>query len=144
MVDSLTPEQVVLVRNSKWWGDPAKLDRVVFRRMEDIATVNAFQNGEVDTTDISATARPRTGCASSAACKTRKSRRGFSTQTSVYTMGQDSGLFNDPVVRKAFVLGVDRALLVEIRFQGMNWKEPAPGSVMLFPWEDGYRDNVAG
>jgi peptide/nickel transport system substrate-binding protein len=58
-------------------------------------------------------------------------------------MGRDSDLFKDPVARTAFVLGTDRALLVEVRFQGMGWKEEAPGSVMLFPWENGYRDNIA-
>ncbi len=142
-VESLTPEALTLVRNPKWWGDPAKLDRVVFRRMEDIATVNAFQNGEVDTTDIIGNRATADWLRQLSGMQDAQIRRGFSTQTSVYTMGQDSGLFKDPEVRKAFVLGTDRALLVEIRFQGMNWKEPAPGSVMLFPWEDGYRDNIA-
>jgi peptide/nickel transport system substrate-binding protein len=143
MVESLGPEDVVLVRNPKWWGDPAKLDRVTFRRMEDIATVNAYQNGEVDTTDIIGNRATADCLRQISGMQNAQIRRGFGTSTSVYTMGQDSGLFKDPDVRKAFVLGTDRSLLVAIRFQGLDWKEEAPGSVMLFTWEDGYRDNVA-
>ena len=43
---------VTLVRNGKWWGEPALLDRIVFRAIEPDAQVDAFANGEVDVMDV--------------------------------------------------------------------------------------------
>jgi peptide/nickel transport system substrate-binding protein len=142
-VESLGPDRLVLARNPKWWGDPPKLDRVVYRQMDDVATVNAFQNGEVDTSTINGGRATADILEQISGMQDAQIRRGFSTSTAVYTMGQDSELFKDAAARKAFVLGTDRALLVEIRFQGLSWKEEAPGSVMLYPWQTGYRDNIA-
>jgi peptide/nickel transport system substrate-binding protein len=142
-VESLSPDRVVLVPNPSWWGDPPKLERVVYRQIEDIATVNAFQNGEIDTTTITGGRATADQLQQISGMQNAQIRRGFNTVTAVYTMGQDSELFKDEAARKAFVLGTDRALIVEIRFQGMSWEEEAPGSALLYPWQDGYRDNIA-
>ncbi len=143
MVESLAEDRLTLVRNPKWWGKPAKLERVVLRQMEDVATVNAFQNGEIDSTTITG------GRATADMMEQIKNmtgvqiRRGFSTATSLYVLGESSDFFKDPIAREAFLLGTNRALIVEIRYQGMNWKEEAPGSILMYPWQNGYRDNIA-
>jgi len=142
-VESLTEEQVVLKRNPNWWGATPKLDKVVFRRMEDVAIVNAFQNGEVDSTTVDGSHSTADLFQQIRGMKDVQIRAGFSTATSVYELGQDSVLFKDAAARKAFVLATDRHLIVKIRYQGMDWQEDAPGSVLLFPWQDGYRDNLA-
>jgi peptide/nickel transport system substrate-binding protein len=111
--------------------------------MEDIAIVNAFHNGEVDTTTVDGSRATADQLKQISGMRDVQIRRGFNSALSVYTMGQDSKLFEDPAARKAFALDTNRALLVEIRFQGMDWKEEAPGSTMLTPWQDGYRDNIA-
>jgi peptide/nickel transport system substrate-binding protein len=138
-VESLTEERLTLKRNPKWWGDPAKLDEVVYVRMEDMASINAFQNGEIDATGVGTADRLKQISGMTGV----QIRRGFITSTAVYTMGRDSDLFKEDSARRAFVLGTDRELLLKIRYQGMDWKEEAPGSVLMFPWQDGYRDNIA-
>lgn len=41
--------KTVLERNPDYWGTPAKLDRVIYRPLQDPATrVNALENGEID------------------------------------------------------------------------------------------------
>lgn len=137
--ESLTPERLVLTRNPKWWGNPAKLDRIVYVRMESQASINAFQNGEIDATGVGTADRLRQISRMSGV----QIRRGFLPATAVYTMGRDSAFFKEETARRAFVLGTDRNLLAEIRYQGMDWKEEPPGSVLMFPWQDGYRDNMA-
>jgi len=137
-VDSLSEQRLVLRRNPKWWGEPAKLDQVVFVQMEDQASINAFQNGEIDTTGVGTADRLK----QVSGMEHVQVRRGFRTVTAVYTMGRDSELFKNEAARHAFVLGTDRDLLVKIQYQGLDWKEEPPGSVMMFPWEDGYRDNM--
>ncbi len=49
-VASYTPEaELVVERNEKYWGEPAKLDKITFRFFPDDTTrVLALQNGEVD------------------------------------------------------------------------------------------------
>jgi glutathione transport system substrate-binding protein len=142
-LESQTEERVVFVRNPRWWGDPPKLDTVVFRRMEDVATANAFQNGEVDTTTIDGSRATADLLQQISGMKDVQIRRGSNTATSVYELGQNSEFFKDATARKAFALATDRRLLVEIRYQGMDWKEVAPGSGLIYPWQDGYRDNIA-
>lgn len=142
-VESLSPDRLVLVRNPNWWGNPPKLDSVIYRQMEDLATVNAFQNGEVDTTTVSGGRATADLLAQIRNMRGAQIRRSFNTSTSVYTLGQDSELFRNPAARQAFVLGTDRRLLVEIRYQGMSWEEQSPGSALIYPWQDGYRNNIA-
>jgi peptide/nickel transport system substrate-binding protein len=139
-VESLTPERLVLKRNPSWWGERAKLDQVIYRVMEDSASINAFQNGEIDATGVGTADRLRQVRGMSNV----QLRRGFVAATAVYTMGRDSDLFKEEAARRAFVLGVDRDLIVQIRYQGMDWKEEPPGSVLMFPWQEGYRDNLEG
>jgi peptide/nickel transport system substrate-binding protein len=49
-----TAQTITIVRNDKWWGNKAKLDRIVFKVVEDNATADALANGEVDFMDIGA------------------------------------------------------------------------------------------
>ncbi len=44
---------ITFVRNEKWWGEPAKLDKITYRAMEDQASLNAFRAGELDATSVS-------------------------------------------------------------------------------------------
>lgn len=143
LVESLTEERLVLVRNPKWWGEPPKLDTVIYRRMDDIATINAFQNGEIDSSTIDGGRATADTLRQIAGMKDVQIRQAFNPSTSVYELGQNGDFFKSPAARKAFVLATDRPLLVEIRYQGMDWKEDTPGSSLLFPWQDGYRDNMA-
>ena len=48
----LTAKTVTLVRNEKWWGNPAKLESIVFRAIDADAQIDALANGEIDIMDI--------------------------------------------------------------------------------------------
>ncbi len=139
VVASLSEERVVLERNPRWWGEPAKLERVTYRQMELNAGINAFQNGEVDQANVAMADRLR----QVSSMDNVQIRRGFDTRTVVYILGQASDLFKDEAARKAFMLGTDRRLLATIDFQGLDWEEEPPGSSVMFPWQEGYRDNIA-
>jgi peptide/nickel transport system substrate-binding protein len=139
VVASLVENRIELERNPKWWGDPAKLDRVIYRQMELSASINAFQNGEIDATNVAIADRLRQVSGMSNV----QIRRGFDTRTVVYILGQTSELFKGEAGRKAFMLGTDRRLLATIGFQGLDWEEDPPGSSVMFPWQEGYRDNIA-
>ena len=47
-----TSKTITLVRNEKWWGNPAKLDRIVYRAIDPDAQIDALANGEIDSMDV--------------------------------------------------------------------------------------------
>jgi peptide/nickel transport system substrate-binding protein len=47
-----TSKTITLVRNEKWWGNPAKLDRIVYRVIDADAQIDALANGEIDSMDV--------------------------------------------------------------------------------------------
>jgi len=49
-----TAKTVTLRRDPKWWGPPAKLDRIIFRAYERSAQADALANNEIDFYPISA------------------------------------------------------------------------------------------
>ncbi len=140
MVESYDEEQLTLVRNPNWWGDPPKLDRITYRAMEAAAAINAFQNGELDAVGIGSADQLQ----QLANTDDVLVRRGFGTSVSVYSMGQDSELFQNSYAREAFVRSIDRRQLAEIQFQGLNWQEDPPGSSVMYPWQDNYTNNLDG
>jgi peptide/nickel transport system substrate-binding protein len=47
-----TAKTLTIVRDDNWWGDRAKLDRIVFRAIPSDAHIDALLNGEVDFLDV--------------------------------------------------------------------------------------------
>nr|WP_223205579.1 ABC transporter family substrate-binding protein [Gordonia jinghuaiqii] len=131
---------VVFERNPKWWGEPGKLDRRVFRQLESQAALNAFQNGEIDATGVAAKdARARVLTMNGVDIRTAAS-----PQQALLVLNLDAPILGDPVVREAVMKAIDRATLARIRFTGLNYTEELPGSLSLYPFQPGYRDNLAG
>ncbi|MGV9794928.1 MULTISPECIES: ABC transporter substrate-binding protein [unclassified Gordonia (in: high G+C Gram-positive bacteria)] len=131
---------VVFQRNPKWWGNPGKLDQRVFRQMESQASINAFRNGEIDATGVGTKDR----------LAQVKSMSGIDIRTSatpaqsLMVINTDSPILADVRVREAIMRGTDRATLAKIEFNGLNYSEPLPGSLLLYSFEKGYEDNLSG
>lgn len=49
-----TAQTVTVVRDDKWWGDKAKLDKIVYKTVDDNASADALANGEIDFMEIAA------------------------------------------------------------------------------------------
>ncbi|MBO8195306.1 ABC transporter family substrate-binding protein [Streptomyces oryzae] len=56
-------DRTVLERNPRWWGDRAKLDRIVLTAVPRDQTAKALAEGKVDVADVSAPAARRIGAA---------------------------------------------------------------------------------
>ena len=138
VVDDLSKDKLTLKPNPKWWGPEPKLDEVTYLQMEPSASINAFVNGQIDSVDVETEDRLQ----QIQDMDDVLIRRSFDKSTAVYTFGQDSALFKDDAAREAFVRGTDRAKLREIAFQGLDWEEEAPGSSLMYPWQEGYEDNL--
>lgn len=136
---TVTPDQIVLERNPKWWGDPAKLDKVVIRKMESNPALNAFVNGELDAVTIGTAEDLK----QVVGLKGVTIRRGYNLRVANIALNTKSAFMKDPQARRAVILGTDRELLAKIAFKGLDWSVTPPGSQMLFPFQAGYQDNMA-
>jgi peptide/nickel transport system substrate-binding protein len=47
-----TAKTATTVRDEKWWGDKAKLDKIIYRAIDVDAQIDALANGEVDFVDV--------------------------------------------------------------------------------------------
>ncbi|MBV9058355.1 MAG: ABC transporter family substrate-binding protein [Pseudonocardiales bacterium] len=130
---------VIFTRNPKWWGKKGKLDARTFLAMEDVASINAFRNGQLDsapvgTKDRLAQVQGMTGI---------DIRKGISLHNDLFTLNSKSPILADPQIRKAVLEGIDRKQIADITFQGLNFTETLPGSLTLFSFQDGYQDNFS-
>ncbi|GAB3533921.1 ABC transporter family substrate-binding protein [Arthrobacter tecti] len=138
IIEDYSNTQITLVPNPDWWGEKPKLDKVVYKAMESTASINAFQNGEIDATAVDSADR----LAQIRDMEDVYIRRGFDKAVAVYTMGNESELFQHHYARRAFVMSANREQLSAIEFDGLDWTEPAPDSVNYYPWMTDYQDNL--
>ena len=131
---------VVFERNPKWWGNPGKLDRRVFRQMESQAALNAFRNGEIDASGVGTKDR----LAQVQSMDGIQIRTSATPAQSLLVLNMQAAILSDSRVREAVLRGTDRATLAKIEFNGLNYSEQLPGSFLLYPFQPGYADNVAG
>jgi peptide/nickel transport system substrate-binding protein len=123
--------------NPKWWGKKPKLTSFTWTYMEPTAAINAFKNGQVDETSAS-TADQLNQVKS---MKNIDIRRGTTTANSLLTFNAKSPVLSDVQTRKGIMEGIDRAQIAKVRFQGLGYSEPLPGSFDLFSFQKGYVDN---
>lgn len=138
-IENFDPEggTVSFVRNEKWWGEPAKLERITYRAMEDQASLNAFRAGEIDATGVGTRDRLATAREMGDAVDIRTALR---PSTFLMTINSEAPGLDDPKVREAIMTGIDREQLAAIRFQGLGYEEDLPGSFTLYQTQDGYED----
>ncbi|MBT1160609.1 ABC transporter family substrate-binding protein [Bifidobacterium sp. SO1] len=138
-VDSFNDNSVTFVPNPNWWGDKAKLDKVVYKVMSSTAEINAFQNGEIDASTSIST---KDNLKAVRSVKNAQLRYGYSTKTRVLEYNGKSKPLDDLQVRKALTQAFDADTYNKIQFQGMDWDAKRPGSEMLLPFQKGYEDNM--
>ncbi len=132
-----TADKASFVPNEKWWGDRGVLEERKFIPLGRGEEVTAFLAGKIDV------ARVNDGeqLERVQAAKGVEVRRGTNTAPRVLTLNGRRKPFDDPAVREALWLGTDRESLAGIAFHGLDHTEALPGSFVLLPHTEGYRDN---
>jgi peptide/nickel transport system substrate-binding protein len=101
-----TAKTITLVRNEKWWGDRAKLDRIIFRVVERGALADALANNEIDWyaigSDVNLFARAQT-------IPGAEIRQAVEPRYNHITFGGAPGApLADPALRRAVAQAIDR------------------------------------
>lgn len=139
IVESYNKNGAVLVRNPKWWAEPAKLDKIVYKFMDATAAINAFQNGELNA--LSFTSAPALKAARS--MRDVQIRFGYSSVVRVIVYNGKVSYLKDLLVRKALTQGFRRDVMTKIAFQGTGWNPTVTPGSELFPiYQEGYENNM--
>jgi peptide/nickel transport system substrate-binding protein len=134
-----TAKIVTLVRNEKWWGAPAKLDKIIYRAIDLDAQSDSLVNGEVDL---------QYGIGSHVAYYQKVlGKPGIGVHRAAgpvwanLTLNGASGPLTDPTVRKAVTVGVDRKQIVSAIIGPLGVPPTPLGNHIFFLNQNGYQDN---
>jgi len=130
---------VIFEPNPKWWGDKPLLDTVTFRQLDDTAEINAFKAGEINMA-LTNTADRLAQVADMDDVVTYKAQR---TSTNLMQLNAERPQLADIKVREAIMKAVDREQIKEVVWNGLDYEEDPIGSLMLFPFQDGYVDSLS-
>lgn len=133
-----TAKTISVVRDPKWWGNKAKLDRVVFRAMGDDAMAGAFVNGEVDSFDVggNASAYKRAKEASNVSI-----RKAAGPDFRHLTFNGTSPILKDVNVRKAIAMAINREAIVQSDLKDLDWPVQLLNNHAYMNTQQGYQDN---
>ncbi|MFC4532037.1 ABC transporter family substrate-binding protein [Sphaerisporangium dianthi] len=133
-----TAKTVTVVRDERWWGDRAKLDKIIYRSLATDSLVGAFTNGEVDVFDIGPSAPDfaRARNARGAAI-----RQAAGPDFRHFTFNAESPVLSDIRVRQAIVLGLDRSAITRSDLQGLGWNGSPLHNHLFMDTQVGYQDN---
>lgn len=128
------------VPNEAWWGaDRAVLDARTFRVDRAAQTLDSYFSGDFDAVLIDT----RQQLQRAEDDRDTEVRRGLSARHHMLTLNATHGALADLRVREAIFAALDRPALSDIALQGLEHVEQLPGSLLLLPFQAGYRDNVA-
>ncbi|MBC2875182.1 MULTISPECIES: ABC transporter family substrate-binding protein [Streptomyces] len=146
---------LTLVRNPRWWGDRAKLDRLVLRAVPRGERADALANGGVDLADITPAAAERIDRANAPAKKADDANkpeaaaglhdlvvhRALEPVWTQLALNGTSGALADERVRRAVVRAVDRKELARYVLGTLGLPADPLGSHVLVAGQPGYEDN---
>ncbi|TQN30905.1 peptide/nickel transport system substrate-binding protein [Haloactinospora alba] len=137
-----TAENVTVNKNGDWWGDPAKLDEIIFHGYENDALAKVFDNGEIDgfhlVTDASAYERLKDKDGARITEAVDNSFRMLSLN------GGEGTTLENPELRNALIHGIDRSELAGASLDAIDWPSDPTANRMLRSSQTGYQDNSEG
>jgi peptide/nickel transport system substrate-binding protein len=133
-----TTKTITMVRNEKWWGTPAKLDRIVFRVIDPDAQIDALANGEVDLMDLGTDASKMNRARGIAGIDIRTA--GGPNFWHLDFNGQ-SPILQDVQVRRALAMGIDRSVMARALLTPLGMAPTVLNNHIYMENQQGYRDN---
>ncbi|GAA4934413.1 ABC transporter family substrate-binding protein [Streptomonospora halophila] len=137
-----TAQTVTVNRNEDWWGDPAKLDSIVYHTYGNDALAGVMNNGEIDGFYLGYDA---------AAYDQLKDADGVRLTKAIDNAyrhmtfnGGEGRLLSDVKVRNALVHAIDRSQMAKATLSGVNWTTDPTVNRLLRSTQTGFQDNSEG
>ncbi|MBE1534955.1 ABC transporter family substrate-binding protein [Actinomadura algeriensis] len=133
-----TAETITLVRDPGWWGRRARLDRIVYRAMDQAAMPGAFANGEIDLVEVGLDAGALRRVERAAGARVR---RAAGPDRRLLTFNAAGPILADERVRRAVTLGIEREAIARSDLVGLGVPVRTLGNHFYVNTQQGYRDN---
>ncbi|GAA1621143.1 ABC transporter family substrate-binding protein [Nonomuraea maheshkhaliensis] len=134
-----TAKTITLVRDDAWWGNRAKLDKIIYRASEQDSLIGAFGNGELDIIDVGPSAP---GYARAKSTVGAQVRQAAGPDFRHFTFNGASELLKDREVRQAVQLGINRQAIAQSDLQGLDWPITLLNNHFFMNTQEGYQDNA--
>lgn len=136
-----TAQTYTITRNPDWWGDPAKLDSIVFRAYaEPAAALQAFKTQQVDYLELLPDADQ---FAAASAIEGVDVRTAGSAVFRRFTFNTKDPVMSDPAVRQAVILGIDRVKMSNLLVGKIGGAPGAMQNHIFVPTQAAYEENCA-
>jgi peptide/nickel transport system substrate-binding protein len=123
--------------NPKWWGQKPKLDKLIFRVVNQDSLGQAFANKEINVLDTQA--NPDVLAQASQRSDAAIQKSGGLTWTHLTFNGSRAPL-NDVNVRRAIAQAIDRKTMAAVIQKQLDVPPSVQGSVIYVPGQAGYKD----
>ncbi|HSH23763.1 MAG TPA: ABC transporter family substrate-binding protein, partial [Acidimicrobiales bacterium] len=139
--DSLdrTAQTITLVRNERWWGEPAKLERIVFRVVDPDAQIDALANGEIDFIDVGSDVNKLERARTTPGIDLRRAAGPNFTHL---TINGTSEVLSNVQVRRALALAIDRQTIVQALLGPLDVPAEPLDNHIFMKNQQGYQDNT--
>ncbi|WP_223166283.1 ABC transporter family substrate-binding protein [Nonomuraea sp. SYSU D8015] len=134
-----TAKTITLVRDDSWWGDRAKLDKIIYRASEQDSLIGAFSNGELDIIDVGPSAPDYARARATSGAQVRQAA---GPDFRHFTFNGSSELLRDRNVRQAIQLGINRQAIAQSDLQGLQWPVTLLNNHFFMNTQEGYQDNA--
>ena len=133
-----TAQTITLVRNERWWGPTARLDRIVYRTIQGDAQIDALANGEVDFIDVATDANKYNRALGIAGVEIRYAG---GPNFGHITLNGASRNLQDVRVRRAVAMGIDRGVIAQALLGPLGIDPEPLGNHIFMANQAGYQDN---
>jgi len=133
-----TAKTITLVRNEKWWGNPALLDKIVYRAIDNDAQVDSLSSGEVDYIDVGPSADKYARVKTIPGVAVHKAG---GPNFRHLTMNGQSAVLKDVNVRQALAMGIDRTRIATALLGPLEVPTVPLNNHFFMTNQTGYQDN---
>jgi peptide/nickel transport system substrate-binding protein len=134
----VTAKTITLVRNEKWWGAPAKLERIVFRIISADAQIDAIANGEIDALDVGPDVNKFNRAKE---IEGTDIRMAAGPNFRHLTINGTSPNLQDVRVRQALAMAISRQAIARAMLAPLGIRATPLGNHIFMANQAGYRDN---
>ncbi|MBF6069924.1 ABC transporter family substrate-binding protein [Nocardia farcinica] len=132
-------QRIVLSRNPRWWGETPKLETITYSVLDYAARLNALQNNELDSADVSGLDEVQAASQTPGLVVRRAPALRFSHMT---FNGAPGSILEDPRLRVAISKAIDRQAIASALLNGLV-ADPKPLNNHLYlEGQKGYQDNA--
>jgi len=133
-----TAQTITLVRNEKFWGNPAKLDRIIYRALDLDAQIDALANNEIDFLDVGPNVN---NYQRAQTIQGVDLRRAGGPNFRHLTMNGRSPVLQDVQVRAALAMAIDRRAITQAMLGPLGGPTDPLGNHIFMANQEGYVDN---